>query len=111
MVSNCIQPGTVSAEPYNHYSLLRSVEDNFGLPNLGYARQAGLQPFGKDILNVPSCPRSAAARCKVHRKHKKRRSHRAAVAKHKHKQQRHKKCKEKGKRKKEGKRLPKIREM
>jgi hypothetical protein len=55
MLSPCIQPGTVTQNDYNHYSLLRSVEDNFGLPHLGYAGQTGLQPFGEDILNNPTC--------------------------------------------------------
>jgi len=36
-------------EPYNHYSLLRSLEDIFGLNHLGYAAQDGLRPFGKDV--------------------------------------------------------------
>ena len=39
-------PSTVS---YNHYSLLRSIEDIFGLAHLGYAGQAGLVPFGADV--------------------------------------------------------------
>jgi phosphatidylinositol-3-phosphatase len=34
---------------YNHYSLLRSIEDLFGLRHLGYADQAGLRPFGTDV--------------------------------------------------------------
>jgi hypothetical protein len=51
MLSPCIKPGTVTQNDYNHYSLLRSIEDNFGLPHLGYAGQQGLQPFGGDILN------------------------------------------------------------
>jgi len=37
--------------PYNHYSLLRSVEDLFRLDHLGYAGQAGLVPFGSDVYN------------------------------------------------------------
>ncbi len=93
MVSNCIQPGTVSANPYNHYSLLRSVEDNFGLQHLGYAAQAGLQPFGKDILNAPSCP----APCSPRRKHHKKKHKRAEVSKHK--KHKAKKCKKKRKKK------------
>jgi len=56
MLSPCIAPRTVSTHDYNHYSLLRSVEDNFGLPHLGFAGQAGLMPFGTDILNTPKCP-------------------------------------------------------
>jgi hypothetical protein len=55
LVSPCITGGTVSSDPYNHYSLLRSIEDNFGLSHLGFAGQAGLQPFDEKILNRPSC--------------------------------------------------------
>jgi hypothetical protein len=40
----------VSNRDYNHYSLLRSLEDNFGLAHLGYAGQPGLRAFGKDIF-------------------------------------------------------------
>jgi hypothetical protein len=55
MLSPCITPGTVTTDAYNHYSLLRSVEDNFGLPHLGFAGQAGLQPFDAKLLNKPTC--------------------------------------------------------
>ncbi|WP_322048899.1 alkaline phosphatase family protein [Paraburkholderia sp. J67] len=50
MISKFIKPGTVSTVAYNHYSLLKSVEDMFGLGHLGYAGQAGLTGFGKDIF-------------------------------------------------------------
>jgi phosphatidylinositol-3-phosphatase len=60
MLSPCIKPGTVTTDAYNHYSLLRSVEDNFGLPHLGFAGQAGLQPFNEGILNNPTCGQTAA---------------------------------------------------
>lgn len=50
MISKFIKPGTVSNVAYNHYSLLKSVEDIFGLGHLGYAAQAGLQGFGTDIF-------------------------------------------------------------
>ncbi|RQS72568.1 phosphoesterase [Burkholderia sp. Bp8963] len=50
MISKFIKPGTVSTVAYNHYSLLKSVEDIFGLDHLGYAGQAGLQSFGSDIF-------------------------------------------------------------
>jgi hypothetical protein len=53
LISAAIKPGTVSDLPYNHYSLLRSVEDMFGLDHLGYAGQAGLKPFGTDVFNKP----------------------------------------------------------
>jgi hypothetical protein len=52
LVSRFIKPGTLSDTPYNHYSLLRSVEDIFGLDHLGYAGQAGLKPFGADVFGV-----------------------------------------------------------
>ena len=55
LLSPCITPGTVTSQAYNHYSLLRSVEDNFGLPHLGFAQQAGLRPFGTDVISNPSC--------------------------------------------------------
>jgi phosphatidylinositol-3-phosphatase len=50
LVSPTIAPGTVSTVPYNHYSLLRSVEDFFGLDHLGYAGQQGLKSFGLDVF-------------------------------------------------------------
>jgi hypothetical protein len=49
LLSPFIAPGTISDEPYNHYSMLRSVQDIFGLPHLGYAGLKGLKPFGKDV--------------------------------------------------------------
>jgi hypothetical protein len=30
--------------------MLRSIEDIFGLPHLGYAGLEGLQPFGADVF-------------------------------------------------------------
>jgi hypothetical protein len=51
-ISKFIKPHTVSPRFYNHYSYLRSMEDLFGLPHLGYAAQAGLRPFGKDIYTA-----------------------------------------------------------
>ncbi|VWC89382.1 phosphoesterase [Burkholderia lata] len=50
MISKFIKPGTVSTVAYNHYSMLKSVEDIFGLDHLGYAGQAGLQGFGGDVF-------------------------------------------------------------
>lgn len=48
-LSTFITPGTVSRVPYNHYSLLRTIEDIFGVKHLGYAAQSGLRPFGSDV--------------------------------------------------------------
>ena len=51
LLSQFIHPGTTSSTGYNHYSLLRSIEDIFGQSHLGYAGQAGLSPFGADVFN------------------------------------------------------------
>ena len=52
LISPFIQPGTVTSTPYNHYSLLKTLEDIFQVgAYLGYANQPGLVPFGTDIFN------------------------------------------------------------
>ncbi len=61
LLSPYIRPGTVSTRPYNHYALLRSVEDIFGLDHLGFAGQKGLQPFGADVYTRPEGGGAAAA--------------------------------------------------
>lgn len=50
LLSPFIKPGTVSTVPYNHYSLLRTVEDIFALDHLGYAAEPDLQSFGPDVF-------------------------------------------------------------
>lgn len=45
--------GTATSRRYNHYSLLASIENVFGLKHLGYARTRGLNTFGPDIYNKP----------------------------------------------------------
>src|SRR6266404_2341760 len=37
-LSKYVRPGTVVTTPYNHYSLLRTIEDLFGLDHLGFVR-------------------------------------------------------------------------
>jgi hypothetical protein len=75
LISPYITPGTVSTTFYNHYSWLRTMEDLFavssghdhaalpagtvsggldGQGHLGYAAQAGLTPFGRDVFNNPN---------------------------------------------------------
>ena len=75
LLSPCIKPGTVTTRAYNHYSLLRSVEDIFGLSHLGYAQLSGESSFGSDVFTT-ACPSAAppkpkARRCKKgkHRVH------------------------------------------
>jgi hypothetical protein len=53
VLSPFIKPGTLSIVPYNHYSLLKSIEDIFQLDHLGYAGQSGLSAFGADIYTQP----------------------------------------------------------
>lgn len=43
--------GTTSTTAYNHYSLLASIEEVFGLGKLGYAAADGLESFGLDVYN------------------------------------------------------------
>ena len=62
LLSPFVQPGTVVVTPYNHYALLRSVEDLFGLDHVGYAGLAGLRAFGSDVFNRAVSGASPAAR-------------------------------------------------
>jgi hypothetical protein len=50
VLSPFVRAGTRNATPYNHYSLLRTVEDLFGLDHLGYAGAAELSSFGSDVF-------------------------------------------------------------
>jgi hypothetical protein len=78
LISPLIKPGTVSSTYYNHYSMLRSLEDLFltgksctnpsnadtpladgtvcggldGQGHIGYAAQAGLASFGPDVFSA-----------------------------------------------------------
>jgi len=52
VLSPFVASGTVSAVPYNHYSLLRTVEAIFGLPPLGYAAEPELQVLGPDVFTA-----------------------------------------------------------
>ena len=50
LLSPLIRPGTVSAVQYDHYSLLRTIEDIFGLPHLGDAAMPQVRSFGADTF-------------------------------------------------------------
>ncbi len=66
LIGRCVAAGTRNETPYNHYALLRSLEDVFGITtggsdgkgHLGYAGAAGLKPFGADVF--AGCPAGAA---------------------------------------------------
>jgi hypothetical protein len=65
VLGRCVRGGATVATPYNHYSLLRSLEDLYGLStggsdgkgHLGMAGAAGLAPFGADVF--AGCPGTA----------------------------------------------------
>ena len=63
LISPFVRPGSMVSTPFNHYSLLRSIEDLFGLPHLGYAGRAGLVSFGSEVYN-----QTPALRIKVSRR-------------------------------------------
>jgi hypothetical protein len=52
LLSPFIKPGTTSEASYNHYSLLASIEDMFGLHRLGEANLAATTTFGRDVFTV-----------------------------------------------------------
>ncbi|HEX3688719.1 MAG TPA: hypothetical protein VHV28_03455 [Solirubrobacteraceae bacterium] len=58
LLSPCIAPGTVDQPPYNHYTMLGSIENLFGLSHLGYAQLPGETYFGADIFDH-ACPPTA----------------------------------------------------
>jgi hypothetical protein len=59
LISRFIKPGTVSEVPYNHYSLLKSIEDIFGVDHLGYARPRSVTSFGDDVFGSGPTPASS----------------------------------------------------
>ncbi len=52
LLSPFIKGGGVSQEPYNHFSLLRTIEDIFGLPHLGYAGLPKVSSFEASIFSA-----------------------------------------------------------
>jgi phosphatidylinositol-3-phosphatase len=87
VVSPYVEPGSTNDSAYNHYSLLRSLEDLFGLQHLGYAGMAGLRPFGSDVYNAKSQPTPGSPTAKTHKakkkKHKRKKHKRKKHRKHK----------------------------
>jgi hypothetical protein len=51
LLSAQVKAGTTDATPYNHYALLCSLEDVFGLKHLGFAGAPGLKCFGNDVYD------------------------------------------------------------
>jgi hypothetical protein len=51
ILSPFTKPGTTNPTPYNHYALLCSIENVFGLSHLGFAGAPGLTCFGRDVYD------------------------------------------------------------
>jgi phosphatidylinositol-3-phosphatase len=59
VIGHCVGGDRKVKTPYNHYSLLRSLENLFGVRkggfdgkgHLGFAGASGLKPFGRDVFN------------------------------------------------------------
>jgi len=51
LISSFVKAGSTAVSSYNHYSLLRSIEDLFGLGHLGYAGSTGVRSFGRDVFD------------------------------------------------------------
>ncbi len=53
LLSKYVKPGTLNVSgEYNHYALLRSIENLFGLQPLGYAGATGLLAFDSSVYNA-----------------------------------------------------------
>lgn len=62
LISSAIRPGSVSNHPYNHYGLLRSIEDIFGLDHLALAGRPSVESFGSDVFSANASPARKPAR-------------------------------------------------
>jgi hypothetical protein len=54
LLSPFVEPGSVNETYYNHFSMLLSIEEFFGLPSIGYAASAGVLPFESSVFNLGS---------------------------------------------------------
>ncbi len=54
LLSPFIKGGTSTQDPYDHFSLLRTVEDIFGVGHLGYAALPAVKSFSTSLLNAPA---------------------------------------------------------
>jgi hypothetical protein len=54
LLSPYVKPGTTNQEPFNHFSLLRTIENLFGLSHLGYAAASGVGSFEASVFTAYS---------------------------------------------------------
>jgi hypothetical protein len=52
LLSPFIKGGGLDQNPYNHFSLLRTIEDLFGLPHLGYAGAKEVNSFSPSLFST-----------------------------------------------------------
>ncbi len=52
LLSPFVEPGSVNETYYNHFSMLLSIEEFFGLPAIGYAASGGVLPFEAAMFNL-----------------------------------------------------------
>jgi phosphatidylinositol-3-phosphatase len=52
LLSPYVKPGTANQEPFNDFSLLRTIENLFGLPHLGYAAKSGAGAFEASVFSA-----------------------------------------------------------
>jgi phosphatidylinositol-3-phosphatase len=52
LLSPYVKPGTTSQETFSHFSLLRTIEDLFGLGHLGYAALPKVEALGAAVFNA-----------------------------------------------------------
>jgi hypothetical protein len=63
LLSPFVTPGTVNESGYfNHFSLLRSIEELFELEPVGYAAEEALTPFDSSVYNYEASSSSASCR-------------------------------------------------
>ena len=52
MLSRYVKAGTEDgSDTFNHFSLLKTIEDLFSVPQLGYAKDASLPEFDTAVFN------------------------------------------------------------
>jgi hypothetical protein len=51
LLSPYVKAGTANQEPFNDFSLLRTLENLFGLAHLGYAALPKVEALGASVFN------------------------------------------------------------
>jgi hypothetical protein len=54
LLSPYVEPGTTSETYFNHFSLLDTIEELFGLERIGYGAEPALTGFDESIFNAGS---------------------------------------------------------